>query len=68
MKQARYEIRKDVTPQAVAKKFPELAGQPIFRVWDGLHGKYVPFGNYSDRDKAQARIDRLESRDEAPEE
>lgn len=55
----RYEIRESVTSEAVARRFPELAGVPHFTVWDTLFDKPVPFGGFATREQAQRRIDRL---------
>lgn len=60
---SRYEIEETETSEVIARRFPELAGQKIYRVYEKATGKTVPFGRYSDRNRALVRIDRLEGRD-----
>lgn len=60
---SRYKIEETETSEEVALRFPELAGQKIFVVWDMELDRRVPFGNHGDREAAQRHVDRLEARD-----
>ena len=62
-KPSRYEIEETKISEVIARRFPELAGQKIYRVYEKSTGKTVPFGRYSDRNGAVSRIKRLEDRD-----
>jgi hypothetical protein len=64
----RYKIVEREISESVASRFPELAGEKVFRVFDNLNQRYVPFGNYGSRDRAQRRIDRLKALDRGVEE
>lgn len=55
----RYEIRMQ-EPSEVAKSYGLT--DPLFVVWDTELNKRVAFGNYSDRGRAVARIERLEAK------
>ena len=35
----------------------------LYVVWDTVNDRRVPFGNYGDRDRAEARITRLENKE-----
>lgn len=53
----RFEIR-EKPPGEVARSLG--ATEPVFQVWDTAADRAVMFGNYSRRDRAQARIDRTD--------
>lgn len=65
--EGRYKIVERDLAASVVARFPEMAGEKIFRVFDTEKKAYVPFGNYGSRDRAQRRIARLEERDRAVE-
>lgn len=41
---------------------------PVFKVWDRHLNKSVPFGNYRDRARAEARVDRENRKAAEPDE
>lgn len=64
----RYKIVEREVSGAVAVRFPEMAGEKIFRISDTLNQRYVPFCSYQDRDRAVRRIARFKARDRSVEE
>lgn len=63
----RYTIVERDLAASVVRRFPEMAGQKTYRVFDNLKGAYVPFGSYGSRERAQGRITALKARDGAVE-
>jgi hypothetical protein len=57
----RWEIReKHASPRLIAEYGP---WGPTFQVWDTAADRLVAFGQYDDRERAQARIDRMDPAD-----
>ena len=56
----RYEIREQ-PPSEVALSFGLT--EMLYVVWDTVNDRRVPFGNYEDRERAEARVTRLENKE-----
>lgn len=64
----RYTIVEREISGSVTRRFPEMAGEKTFRIFDTREQKYVRFGNHRDRPGAERHIRRLKARDGAVEE
>lgn len=58
---SRYEIR-EREPSDLAREELSHTG-PVFVVWDTWENKRVPFASYTDRERAERRIRRMEERE-----
>lgn len=58
---SRFEVRESEISVELYLRFPDLP-RTHYTVWDTQAGRSVPFGGYSDRERAQARVDREEAK------